>query len=97
MRADYLDHGVDPDVADLVVVHALGAPGVDDWLMTQHWLSVNSGHSVNVDLVGQISDGPVLVTSITGDRKHTALRSPHHCIIPHLMLGAGATGAWGLP
>lgn len=65
LGARSLDHGVDPDVADLVVVHALGSPGVDDWLMTQHWLSVNSGHSVNVDLVGQISDGPVLVTSIT--------------------------------
>lgn len=64
MNADYLDHGVDPDVADLVVVHGLGAPGVDDGLVTQHRLPVNGGHSVNVDLIGQVNNGRILVTGL---------------------------------
>ena len=67
-NADYLDHGVDPDVADLVVVHGLGAPGVDHGLVTQHRLPVNGGHSVNVDLIGQVNNGRILVSGLTVNR-----------------------------
>ena len=74
-QPDYLDHGVDPDVADLVVVHRLGAPGVDDGLMTEHRLPVNGGHSVNVNLIGQVHDGRVLKRSLAVT-ENTALRSP---------------------
>ena len=89
-------------MADCVVVHVLASPGMDDWLLLNDGLSVNSLHRclrvraivhtvvryVHQDGTGAATDGGQ--SSVTRDTSHRVTRDPP--VLRRAVLGCGGRG-----